>query len=268
MIRPHFEPQPDNTFRIEHAPEYRAFSVVLRKIEVGELAPADAETRLKEILRKYPWHFEAAIRLAELYTATGAFQKACDTRFAACQRLMELLPEEDDADPIPLDFEKKENQCLLFLLQGSAIDHFLICEFELAAALLETLLDLDEEDHLNASQTLAYCYVALGERDSFEAILPDLDDKNPEKALAERWAQRQFDGKIASASLAEFQRKHPAVYREFTADEHPVTEAYLADIDGERPSSESRARLLWLKTEHLWQQFPEFIVALKNTAKS
>lgn len=264
MTRPHFEPQPDNTFRILYPSAYRSFSAVLRRIDSGELAPADAESQLKEVLRKCPWHFEAAYALAGLYTAAGAFEKACDTRFKACQKLMELLPEED-AEPVALDFEKKENQYLLFLLQGSAIDHFLIGEFELAAALLETLLDLDEEDHLDASQTLAYCYIALGEQESFEAILPDLDEKSAEKALARLWAEWQFGQKLAPVSGAEFRKNFLAVYREFTAAEHPVTDDYLKDIDSERPSQESRARLLWLKTEHLWQQFPEFIVELKNS---
>jgi len=260
---PRFEPQPDNTFRIIHAPAYRSFSGTIRKVEAGELTSTDIEAQLKDILRKYPWHFEAAYLLSDLYSRMKNFEKACDVRFNACQKLMELLPEEEDADPILLDFEKKENQSLLFLLQGSAIDHFLIHEYEMAAALLETLLDLDEEDHLGVSQTLAYCYIALGEKESFEAILADLDDKSAEKPLTEMWAQWQFEGEINAALLADFRKNHPVVYVEFTTCEHPITEAYLTNIDSERPSRESRARLLWLQTEHLWQQFPEFIAALK-----
>lgn len=264
MIFPQFEPQSDNTFRIVHAPAYRSFSGIMRKIEAGELATADAEAQLKQILQKYPWHFEAAYLLSDLYSRMKDFKKACDVRFNACQKLMELFPEDDETDPVLLDFEKKENQSLLFLLQGSAIDHFLIHEYELAAALLETLIDLDEEDHLGVSQTLAYCYIALGEKESFDAILPDLDDKSAEKVLTKMWAQWHFDKKITTDLLDDFRKHHPAVYNEFTSNEHPVTEAYLTDIDSERPSRESRARLLWLQTEHLWQQFPEFIATLKN----
>lgn len=177
---------------------------------------------------------------------------------------MELLPDEEDADPVPLDFENKESLYPLLLLQGSAIDHFLACDFELAAALLETLLDLDEEDHLGVSQTLAYCYVALDEEDSLEAVLPDLDEKSPEKMLLELWAQQHFEINMDQALVAEFKRKFPAVYKEFVSDDHPVTDTYLADIDGERPSLESKARLLWLRTEHLWQKFPEFIGSLRK----
>ena len=36
----------------------------------------------------------------------------------------------------------------LELIRASAIDHFLINDFEMSAALLELLLELDPEDHL------------------------------------------------------------------------------------------------------------------------
>lgn len=266
MTPPRFEPQPDNTFRIVHGPEYGAAIPLLRRIEAGELAPADAEARLKEALKKYPWQFEAAWTLSGLYTAGGEFRKACEVRFKACQHLMELLPDEEEAEPMPLDFGRKESEFPLLLLHGSAVDHFLIYEYEMAAALLETLLDLDEEDHLDASQTLAWCYVALNEPESFDAVLPDLDDKSAEKALAELWAELRFTNQLPAEKVLDFKKRFPAVFREFTGDSHEATEAYLADIDGERPSPEARARLVWLKTEHLWQQFLEFTVILKQYA--
>ena len=264
MTRPHFEPQPDNTFRLVHTPAYGTSSMILRRIEAGEIAPADAEAQLREILKKYPWHFEAAYRLGGLHASAGEFKQACEVRFKACQRLMELLPEDEETDPLPLDFEKKENQYPLFLLHDSAVDHFLIYEYEMAAALLETLLDLDEEDHLGASQTLAWCYIALNEPESFEAVLPDLDGKSPEKSLAEMWAELHFTHHLSDEKIKDFRERFPAVFHEFTSEKHAITPGYLTDIDSERPSPESRARLLWLKTEHLWQQFPEFIVSLKK----
>jgi hypothetical protein len=153
------------------------------------------------------------------------------------------------------------------LLRGSAIDHFLFYEFEMAAALFETLLELDEEDHLGATSTLAWCYVALDELDSFEEILPDLDDKSAEKALLSLWAELQFSHSLPAERVTEFRNRFPAVFQEFTADEHEVTEAYLAEIDSDRLSPQTRARLLWLQTEHLWQRFPELIVTLKEYAR-
>ena len=208
--------------------------------------------------------FEAAWTLAQQHTAAGAFREACEVRFEACRRLLESLPDDEEAPP--LDFERIENRSPLFLLHGSAIDHLLIGDYEMAAALLETLLDLDEEDHLDATQTLAWCYIALDEPESYAAVRPDLDDKSAEKALAEIWAELRFEHRTPVEKIAELKKNFPAVFREFIATDHPADEAYLAEIDGERPSPEARARRIWLQTESLWQQFPEWIVLLKQHA--
>lgn len=52
-------------------------------------------------------------------------------------------------------------------------------------------------------------------------------------------------------------------FREFTAAEHPADDAYLRDIEGERPSVQAQARELWLQTENLWVLWPGFIAALQ-----
>ena len=44
----------------------------------------------------------------------------------------------------------------------------------------------------------------------------------------------------------------------FAADD-----AYLRDIEGERPSVQAQARELWLQTENLWVLWPGFIAALQ-----
>lgn len=51
MTRPHFEPQPDNTFRIVHPGIYHSSSVLMRKIGAEELLPADTKVQLAEILK-------------------------------------------------------------------------------------------------------------------------------------------------------------------------------------------------------------------------
>ncbi len=211
-----------------------------------------------------PAPFEAAWTLAQQHTAAGAFREACEVRFEACRRLLESLPDDEEAPP--LDFERAENRSPLFLLHGSAIDHLLIGDYEMAAALLETLLDLDEEDHLDATQTLAWYYIALDEPESYAAVRPDLDDKSAEKALAEIWAELRFNHCVPAEKIADFRKKFPAVFREFTADDHPTDAAYIADIDSPRPSPEARARRLWLQTEALWQAFPELVEVLKKNA--
>ena len=43
----------------------------------------------------------------------------------------------------------------------------------------------------------------------------------------------------------------------------PADDAYLRDIESERPTPQAQARELWLKTENLWTAFPGFIAALK-----
>ena len=208
--------------------------------------------------------FEAAWTLAQQHTAAGKFREACQVRFEACGRLLESLPDDDEVPP--LDFEKQENRYPLFLLHASAIDHLLIGDYDTAAALLETLLDLDEEDHLEATQTLAWCYLALDEPESYAALRPDLDEKSAEKALAEIWAELRFERRTPVEKIANFREKFPAVFREFVAADHPADAAWLAEIDGPRPSPEARARRIWLQTESLWQQFPELIVLLKQYA--
>ena len=47
------------------------------------------------------------------------------------------------------------------------------------------------------------------------------------------------------------------------AAEHPADDAYLRDIEGERPSVQAQARELWLQTENLWVLWPGFIAALQ-----
>lgn len=263
MFQPSFEPQTDNTFRIVHSPLYYSSAALLKKIAAGEVTGKDAVGRLRDALTKYPYQFEAVYTLAGLYTASGDFEKACNVRYKACQRIMSILPEEDE-EPLELDWEYRENQYLLLLLRSSAIDHFLLPDFEMAAGMLETLLELDGEDHLEAVGTLAFCYVGLGERELFDAILPDLSDKDAEKIVVRAWAEYTFDGKVSVETLSEFKRDFKAAYKEFTADSHEVTDQYLADIDSEHPSQEARGRLLWLQTEHLWAEAPEFIAALKG----
>ncbi len=265
MPKPSFEPQPDNSFRIVHPEFCRSFVRILKKIAERSIPTDEAIARLQEILKRYPYHFEAARMLADIHAENGDCLTACDIRYKACQQLMKLLPEEDEEETPAFDWEYRDNQQALLLLEASAIDHFLAGDFEMAAAMLETLLELDEEDHLGALQTLAYCYVALDEPDSFRTIAPDMNGKEAGTALAELWASFRFTGELEPERMKSFEKEWAAVYREFTSGSHEITEAYLSDIDSERPSKEARALLLWLRTEHLWQgDFGDFITALKN----
>lgn len=189
----------------------------------------------------------------------GEFEEACEIRFAAVQELVELLPEDE---PIELDWEDRATRDAVVLLYSSAVDFFLVGDWEMAAAQLEMVLDVDSDDHMEATTLLAFVYIAMGEWESFDDILADLADKSPEKSILILWNDFVRTGKINDKELSALKRFHAAYWREWTAAEHPADGRYLADISSERPSKEAQARELWLQTEHLWGHNMPFIEAL------
>ncbi|MDR2885630.1 MAG: tetratricopeptide repeat protein [Rikenellaceae bacterium] len=203
--------------------------------------------------------YEQALRRAQEQQNEGDIEGACNTRFAAFQALADLIPEDEDT---VLDWEDRTTRSALELLHGSAVDHFLAGDFEMSAAMLEMLLDLDPEDHLDATRQLAYCYVALGEWELFDEALADVNERSVEYALLALWAGFQREGALPTDALARFRGDFADYFAEFKAAEHPADEAYLNDIESERPSRRALARELWLQTEHLWAAFPGFTQAL------
>lgn len=205
--------------------------------------------------------FEAAIVDSQLLEQQGDIAGACEARYAAFRRLMELLP---DDQAIALDWDDVPTRAALLLTELSAIDHFLTSDFELCAAMLELLLELDPEDHTEATKRLSYCYIALEEWELLDEIIDDISDKHAEKSLLKLWAGLRREGRLDEGEARHLRTHFPEVYHEFTAADHPADEAYLADIRQPRPSKTALARELWLQTEHLWAQFPDFIVALSG----
>ncbi len=204
--------------------------------------------------------FEKAWLRSQEQEAAGDIEAACNTRYEAFQKLADLIPEEGETE---LEWEDEHNQNAMFILNSSAIDHFLIGDFEMCAAMLEMLLELDPEDHLEATKLLAYSYVALGEYELFDEVINDISDKYADKEVLKLWAEFRRNGHLPEGELFHFRRNFAVYYREFIADEHPVSEEYLKDVESPRPTREALARELWLKTEHLWTLFPGFIEALK-----
>ena len=125
----------------------------------------------------YPYDFAAILAQSRRCEREGDVERACNLRYDGIKKLIDLIPDEDE---IWLDWEDRGNQTVLELLKGSAIDHFLVGDVEMAAGLFEMELDMDPEDHLEATKPLAYCYVALGEYESFDEIVDDISDKYPE----------------------------------------------------------------------------------------
>lgn len=115
----------------------------------------------------------------------GDFRSACSERYEAFRLIVDVLPEDE---AVELDRNHANTRAGLEIIYGSTIDNYLAGDFELAAAQAEMLLDCDPEDSMGATPTLALCYIALGEWDCFDDILPDIDDRSALHALLEAWA--------------------------------------------------------------------------------
>ncbi len=205
--------------------------------------------------------FEKILLLSQKLEAQNNIKGACDARYSGFQAFMALLPEDES---ISLNWDDKNSYNAMMLISYSSIDHFLVGDYEMSAAMSELLLELDPEDHTDATKRLAYCYVALEEWELFGEVVDDISDKYPEKCILKLWSEFLQKGTIEQGELRHFKKNFAAYHHEFTAEEHPADEKYLTDIESDRPSKQSLARELWLQTEHLWKANVEFITALKN----
>ncbi len=213
-----------------------------------------------ELIGSGPYDFHKTLDEATRLQSEGRIEEACNHRFQAFQRLMELLPEDEE---VILEWNHRNSRAVLELLHATAVDHFLIGDYELSAAQLELLMELDPEDHLEAATLLAFDYQAMDEQELFDEVINDVSDKQADRLILLLWAGFRREGRLPQGELKRFKERFAAYYREFTAEEHPADAAYLASIESERPTVEAEARELWLRTESLWQQWPTFIEALK-----
>ena len=191
--------------------------------------------------------------------AEGRYAEACEARYEAFQVAVDILPEDE---AMPLKWEHANSRAMISIIYGSAVDHFRIGDLEMAMAQLEMLLDCDPEDHFEAINLLALCYVAMEEWEAFDDIVIDLTDKSAEAVVARLWASYQRNGDLDKALMSLLKSRHKAYYAEITATEHPEDEAFKRDITSDKPSQGAEAREWWLLTEPLWSEFPEFIKAL------
>ncbi|MFI3277295.1 MAG: tetratricopeptide repeat protein [Rikenellaceae bacterium] len=206
-------------------------------------------------------NFIKILKSANELQQTGDIEGACNLRFAGVQTLHELLPEGDE---VLLEWAHTNSRAAIEVVYLCAIDHFLISDFEISSALLELALELDPEDHLEASNLLCFDYLAMGEYELFDEVINDVSDKHASRALLLLWSSFIHEGAIPAGELHAFKSRFSPFFAEFTANDHPVDESYITDIESERPSTKAQARELWLQTENLWAQFPEFIEALKR----
>ncbi len=207
------------------------------------------------------FNFSALLSKSQELQLNGDINAACNLRFQAIQDLQDLLPEEDEVN---LEWENRNSQAAIELVNLSAVDHFLIGDYEIATALLELSLELDGEDHLEATTLLAYCYLATGEYELFDEVINDISDKNASREVLLLWSSHLREGRLPEGEVRNFKSRFAPYYAEFIAAEHATDSAYLSDIESARPSLAAQARELWLKTETLWSAAPDFIEALRN----
>lgn len=192
----------------------------------------------------------------------GQIEQACNERFRAVQRLEELLSEDEE---INLEWSHANTRAALEIVNESAVDHFLIGDFEMSAALIELLMELDPEDHLQSVILLGFVYIELEEFESFDEIVDDIPDRCADRQIMQLWYAFRRRGELPADEVIRFRERFAPYYNEFTAADHPADGAYLKDIESEHPSPEAEARELWLRTENLWTLHPDFIEALQRT---
>lgn len=216
-----------------------------------------------EILGSGEYDFVRVLETSRRAEREHDVERACNIRYAAFGRIVGLLP--DDEETI-LEWNHRNTRAAMETLYASAVDHFLIDDFEMSAAMLELLLDVDPEDHLECVVMLAMDYVALEEYELLDEIINDISDKYAVRALLLLWSSFRRTGSLPEGEMTGFRKRFPLVFGEFTADTHPADAKYLADIESERPSPAAQARELWLQTENLWRRFPGFIECLRREA--
>ncbi len=225
------------------------------------LSPTIEQTFEIRIGEKGDGNFTAMLQHSHKLQAQGDIEAACNIRFGAVQLLQELMGDDDE---VLLEWADDNSRSAIEILHLSAIDHFLINDFEISSALLEMALDVDPEDHLEASNLLAFNYLAMEEYELFDEVINDISDKYASRTLLLLWSSFLRDKELPAGELYAFKHRFSTYFNEFANDEHPADETYLKDIESARPSAAAQARELWLQTENLWSLHTEFINALKS----
>lgn len=186
--------------------------------------------------------------------------QVAEKRFEMVQQFLDSIDDED----LPLDWEHSNTRAAIETIYASAIDSLSIGEVEIAAALWENLMSMDQEDHMSVSVPLAFCYVVLEDFDCFESVMFDISTKRPEYHLLTLW-QEYFRSKgLDIDALRELRTRHKAWFAEFIADSHPIDDTYLADSRKDKPTPTTEARELWFVLEPLMETYPEFIEMLRK----
>lgn len=163
-----------------------------------------------EVIGEGPYDFSRVLRHSRELQQAGRVEEACNERFQAFQRLAELIPEQEE---VILEWNHRNSRAALELIEASAIDHFLINDFEMSAALLEMLLELDPEDHLEGSELLAFDYLAMDEQELFDEVINDISDKCASRELLLLWSAYRRDGRLPQGELQRFCTRFAPLFR-------------------------------------------------------
>ncbi len=226
----------------------------------GYLSPTPDQTFEIRVGERGDCNFRKMLRESERLQREGDIERACALRFESIEILQQLLGDDDE---VQLEWSDDNSRAALELIRLSAIDHFLINDFEISSALLELALDLDPEDRLEVSNLLAYDYLAVGEYELFDEVINDISDKYASRTILLLWSGFLREGALPAGELHSLKSRFAPYYNEFTASEHLADEEYMRDIESAHPSTKAQARELWLQTENLWSIHNDFIEALK-----
>ena len=221
------------------------------------------EAVLQAMLAGNPAHFAAREALADRLVAAGRIGEACQLRLEGCRLVFDLLDGVAD-ETVALDWEDAGTAQALTMVYDSAADHFVIGDFELAAAMLEMLTDCDPEDHLNGAELLVFCYGALEEWELFDETLQRLPPEALSTRLAVCWGDFRRSAELSPAVRERMRTAEPQLFREWTATQHELPSDRESDGESGHEAAAAEARRLWLRTESLWRVFPEFAEYLKG----
>lgn len=157
-----------------------------------------------EIVGQGAYDFVRVLTHSKQLQRQGRVEEACNERFHAFQRISELLPEDEE---VILEWEDPNTRAALEVIHASAIDHFLINDFEMSTAMLELLLELDPEDHLEAIILLAFNYLAMEEYELFDEVSNDISDKYACKEVLTMWAAFRRSGRIPEGDAIRFRTR-------------------------------------------------------------
>ena len=152
-----------------------------------------------EVIGEGAYNFAKVLARTREMERAGNVEEACNERFQAFQRFAELVPEDEEVN---LEWNHRNSRAALELIRASAIDHFLINDFEMSAALLELLLELDPEDHLEGSELLAFDYLAMDEQELFDEVINDVSDKYASREILLLWSAFRRGGSCPKGSCS------------------------------------------------------------------